>query len=113
VIDIGPLQNAPILDDQWLQTLLETGILGLGAWLWLFISFSRRMLRRAREDIDSPDAWLYAALGSSIASFAFGILFYDAFSFIQVTFFAFILIALGAMLLQQERGVVAPLRRSG
>jgi O-antigen ligase len=113
VIDIGPLQNAPILDDQWLQTLLETGILGLGAWLWLFISFSRRMLRRAREDIDSPDAWLYAALGSSIASFAFGILFYDAFSFIQVTFFAFILIALGAMLLQQERGAVAPLCRSG
>ena len=68
------------------------------------------MLRRAREDLDSPDAWLYAALGSSIASFAFGILFYDAFSFIQVTFFAFILIALGAMLLQEERGGAVTVR---
>ncbi len=101
VVDIGPLQNAPILDDQWLETVLETGFLGVAVWLWLFVAFVRRMMRRAREDIDAPDAWLYAALGSSVASFAFGILFYDAFSFIQVTFFAFVLIALGAMLLQQ------------
>jgi O-antigen ligase len=109
VVDIGPLQNAPILDDQWLETLLETGILGLATWLWLFVAFTRRMLRRAREDLESPDAWLYAALGTSVASFAFGIMFYDAFSFIQVTFFAFILIALGAMLNKEQR---QPARRA-
>jgi hypothetical protein len=98
----SPLQNAPILDDQWLGTLLETGLLGAGAWLWLFVSFTRRMMRRAREDVDSPDAWLYAALGSAIASFAWGMAFYDAFGFIQVTFVALLLIALGGVLLSQE-----------
>ena len=95
VVDQGPLLNAPILDDQWLGTLLETGILGLLAWMWLFVSFTRRMLRRAREDIDSPDAWLYVAFGAAIASFAVGMLFYDAFSFIQVTFLAFVLMTIG------------------
>jgi O-antigen ligase len=107
VIDKGPLQNAPILDDQWLETLLETGGLGVATWLWLFVSFVRRMLRRAREDIDSPDAWLYAALGSGIASFAFGMMFYDAFAFIQVTFLAFVLIAFGAILLERPHGRAA------
>ena len=107
VVDIGPLQNAPILDDQWLETVLETGFLGVGVWLWLYIAFVRRMMRRAREDLESPDAWLYAALGTSVASFAFGILFYDAYSFIQVSFFSFVLIALGAMLLKQPRQTAA------
>lgn len=102
VTDAGPLQNAPILDDQWLGTLLETGLLGVMAWLWLFVGFVRRMLRRAREDLDSHDSWLYAALAASIASFAFGMMFYDAFSFIQVTFFAFVFIAIGAVSLRGE-----------
>jgi O-antigen ligase len=102
VDETSPLQNAPILDDQWLGTLLETGILGMAAWLWLFVGFTRRMMRRAREDVDSPDAWLYAALGSAVASFAWGMAFYDAFAFIQVTFVALLLITLGGLLLTQE-----------
>jgi polysaccharide biosynthesis protein PslJ len=104
VVDIGPLQNAPILDDQWLETLLETGIVGLAVWVWLYVSFVRRMLRRAREDLDSPEAWLFTGLGAAIAAFAFGLLFYDAYSFIQVTFFSFVLIAIGSMLLQHDAG---------
>jgi polysaccharide biosynthesis protein PslJ len=107
VVDDGPLQNAPILDDQWLETLMETGALGVLTWLWLFVIFVRRMLRRAREDLDSPDAWLYAGLASAIASFAFGMLFYDAFSFMQVTFFALILIALGSVLDRTRPGLTA------
>jgi O-Antigen ligase len=92
VVDQGPLQNAPILDDQWLGTLLETGLLGVAAWIWFFVAFTRRMLKRARECLDTDDGWLYAAL-------ACGMLFYDAFSFIQTTFFAFIIAGLGATLL--------------
>ena len=42
------------------------------------------------------------AASAAVASFAFGILSYDAFSFIQVTFFVFILIALGASELRLE-----------
>jgi hypothetical protein len=74
----------------------------MAAWLWLFVGFTRRMMRRAREDVDSPDAWLYAALGSAVASFAWGMAFYDAFAFIQVTFVALLLITLGGLLLTQE-----------
>lgn len=103
VDETSPLQNAPILDDQWLGTLLETGLLGMAAWIWLFVSFTRRMMRRAREDIDSPDAWLYAALGTAVASFAFGMTFYDAFSFIQVTFVALLLITIGGLLISFEQ----------
>ena len=112
VVDQGPLLNAPILDDQWLGTLLETGIVGLLTWLWLFIVFIRRMLRRAREDVDAPDAWLYAAFGSAIACFAVGMLFYDAFSFIQVTFLAFFLMAIGMGVLRADRAArdAAPVR---
>ncbi len=103
VIDDGPLQNASILDDQWLGTLLETGLLGVAAWLWLFVAFTRRMLRLARQDLGSPDAWLYAGLASAVASFAFGMLFYDAFSFMQVTFIALIFITLGSVLVRLNR----------
>jgi hypothetical protein len=104
VIDVlSPLRNAPILDNQWLGTLLETGLLGTAAWIWLFVSFTRRMMRRAREDVDSPDAWLYAALGSAVASFAWGMTFYDAFSFIQTTFVALLLIVLGGLLISFEQ----------
>jgi len=103
VDETSSLQNAPILDNQWLGTLLETGLLGMAAWIWLFVSFTRRMMRRAREDIAAPDAWLYAALGSAIASFAFGMAFYDAFSFIQVTFVALLMITIGGLLISFEQ----------
>lgn len=102
VDETSPLQNANILDDQWLGTFLETGLLGVAAWLWLFITFSRRMLRRAREQVATPDAWLYAALGSAVASFGFGMVFFDAFSFIQVTFVALLMVAIGGMLLSSS-----------
>lgn len=94
VVDIGQ-QNAYVLDDEWLSTALETGLLGIFAWAWLFVRYIRRLGRAARADT-SDRGWLLAALTASIASFAVGMAFYDAFSFIQVTIAAFILLALGA-----------------
>jgi len=99
IIDIGPKENANILDDQWLSSLLETGIAGIAIWIWFFVSFVRKLLRAARAD-DSPHQWLYAAFGSGIAAFAWGMLFYDAFSFIQVTLMMFIVAALSSVVLQ-------------
>jgi polysaccharide biosynthesis protein PslJ len=87
-----------ILDDQWLKTLLETGIAGVVAWVWLFARFVGRVGRRARRD-PSELSWLAAALTASAASFAVGMFLYDAFSFIQVTFVLFVLFALGAVAL--------------
>ena len=50
-----PVPNAPILDDQWLGTLLETGLIGTLCLLWLFVSSfadlgGRRSVTEARED---------------------------------------------------------------
>jgi len=90
-----PRQNAEILDDQWLSTLLETGIVGALAWTWLYVRYVRRLARRAQED-QSSAGWLFVALVASVSAFAVGMFTYDAFSFIQVTFLLFILLALGA-----------------
>ena len=93
--------NAPILDDQWLGTLLETGFFGLIAWFWLFSSFYRRMMRAARAD-DSPRGWLFAGLAASMLAFAVSMATYDTFSFIQVIIIAFMLIGLGAAALTMK-----------
>ena len=92
-------QNAQILDDQWLGTLLETGLAGAVGWLWLFSRAGRRLARRARAD-SSSDGWLLTALTASVATFAVGMLTYDAFAFIQGNLLLFILLGLGSALLR-------------
>lgn len=91
--------NADILDNQWLKTLLEIGIVGAIAWLWFLVSIVRRLGRAAKDD-DGPSGWLAAALAASVAAFGVGMLTYDTFSFIQVTFLLFIMAALAAVLLR-------------
>lgn len=91
-------RGAHILDNQWLKTLLETGIAGVVGWVWLFLRVVRRTGKRAKEDV-SDYGWLLAAISGSVLAFAVGMYFYDAFSFIQVTFLFYILMALGAALL--------------
>jgi hypothetical protein len=115
-VTAGQNRNARILDDQWLGTAVETGLVGVGAWVWLFVRFVRRAGRAARED-DTPRGWLLTALAASIAAFAVGMLTFDAFSFIQVTVVMYVLLALGcSALLSTERWTVAqaePVRLRG
>ena len=89
-----PNPNGPILDDQWLGTLCETGIAGALSLLWIYIRFIRRLWPYARDD-DSPWGWFLVAAIASVVSFAVSMFFYDAFSFIQVTFMLFIVMGLG------------------
>ncbi len=91
----GPTPNAPILDDEWLGLLLETGVCGVGAWLWLYGRMLRRLVSAAKTD-RSRHGLLCTALTASIASYAIGMLTYDAFSFIQVTLVLFFLLGLGS-----------------
>lgn len=98
--------NAHILDDQWLKTLLETGLVGFFAWLWLFTRSVRRLGRAAKED-QSDRGFLYAAFAAAVTAFAFGMVLYDAFSFIQVTFLLFIVLALGSVALKTRERAVA------
>jgi polysaccharide biosynthesis protein PslJ len=92
-------QNAQILDDQWLKTLLETGLLGAFAWLWIYVRSIRRLARAAKEDL-TEDGLLYVALAASVTAFAIGMVLFDAFAFIQVTFILFIVLALGSVALR-------------
>jgi hypothetical protein len=94
--------NAPILDNQWLGTLLEIGAVGAIAWFWLIARAVRLLGRRAREDL-SADGLLAAGIASSVTAFAIGMLTYDAFAFIQVTFLFFILLGLGCALLHVRK----------
>jgi hypothetical protein len=84
-----------ILDNQWLGSLLEIGAIGVLSLLWLFGRSIRRLSRRAKADT-SADSWLAAALAASLISFAVGMFTFDAFAFVQVTFFAFIVLGLAS-----------------
>ena len=92
--------KANILDNQWLGTLLETGIVGVFAWIWLFARTVRRLGARARSDPGGDLGLLMTGLAASITAFAVGLFTYDAFSFIQVTYIMFILVALSSVLLR-------------
>jgi O-antigen ligase len=96
-------RNAPILDNAWLGLLLELGAVGFGAWLWLVLRSVRRLGRASKSTDDAdPRSWLLAALAASTAAFALGMLTFDAFSFIQVAFVFWILLALGAAAIELE-----------
>lgn len=90
-----------ILDNQWLTSLLETGAIGIAAWVWFFVRALRRFGREARQD-GSPRGWLLAAITAGVAAFAVGMFTYDAFAFIQVTFLLFILVGIGAAALAES-----------
>jgi hypothetical protein len=102
VVD-GAHPNARILDDQWLGTLLEVGIVGFAAWAWLFVRFFRRLAREAKVD-DTDRGWLLAAIAASVLSYAVGMFTYDALSFIQVTFLMWVLLGLGVVALNTAEG---------
>jgi hypothetical protein len=102
VVD-GPKANAPILDDQWLTTLLESGALGMFGWIWLFVRAHRRFSRAAKRD-PGPRGWLFTGLAASSTSYAISMATYDSFAFIQVSFLLFLLLGLGAALLRVTEG---------
>jgi hypothetical protein len=95
--------NAPILDDQWLDTLLETGLLGVVGWIWLFARVIRRLGARAKLETESNEGWLAWALAASTLVFALAMATFDAFSFTQGTFLMFTIITFAAVALQLPR----------
>src|ERR1700733_2208727 len=95
----GSADNSEILDDQWLGNLLETGVVGVIAWVWLFARAIRRLGKRAKLERDTPEGWLPVALAASLAGFVTSMWFYDAFSFTQGTFTMHLLIGLAAIVL--------------
>jgi hypothetical protein len=102
----GVKRNAVILDNQWLHSLIEIGLVGCIALLWMFGRAARRAGRRAQED-DSDTGWLFAGMAAIIISFPVGMLTYDAFSFNQATLLVFIAMGLSAAALRLIPGPTA------
>ncbi len=94
-------RNAPILDNQWLNNLLDVGYIGFALWIWLFFRSVRLLLRRARDSHGDGDEWLFLGLAAAILSFGVGMLTFDAFSYAQVYFIFWILLGLSAALLSE------------
>lgn len=95
-----PTANAAqVLDDQWLGTLLETGILGFVGWIWMYVHVIRKLGKRAKLEKDDPEGWLPVALAASICGFAVGMLTYDAFGFIQAVVVLYMIFALASVVL--------------
>jgi len=105
------LQSNQILDDQWLGNLLDTGMVGLAAWVWLFVRVTRKLRVRARAQRGSKEGWLPVALAASILCYAVSMFFYDAFSFIQATVMLYILLGCASVVLWLPEAEVAPARR--
>jgi hypothetical protein len=101
ITDVGR-QNSDILDDQWLGTLLETGLLGALSLVWLFRRAISRLARAAKAD-DSPRGWLYTGIAASVMAYSVGMLTFDAFSFIQVTIIMYLLLGFAAAALNMAR----------
>lgn len=93
-ITTGEEANACVLDNQWLSNLMNVGIFGTVAWLLLFIAICRRLGKRAKRDY-SPTGWLLVGVTASVMAYAVGSFTFDALSFIQVTFFLFLILGLG------------------
>jgi hypothetical protein len=93
--------DANIFDDQWLGTLLAIGAFGFAGWVWFFGRVIRRLARESKHD-DSDRGWLLTAIAASVAAYAVGMVTFDAFAFVQVTFLLFILSALASALLAER-----------
>ena len=89
----------PITDGS--TSLLETGLVGLLALIWLFFRSTRRLKRIARTN-NGNDGWLAVALVASLDSFMIGMFTFDALGFIEVTIIVFLVLALGAALVSMH-----------
>jgi O-antigen ligase len=104
--DAGGIE-ANIFDDQWLGTLLATGLVGFLGWAWFFVRAVRRFGKEAARD-QSERGWLLTALTAGIAAYGVGMLTYDAFAFIQVTFLLFLFVGLGAVVMDTDSPDAVP-----
>ncbi len=92
-----------IFDDQYMNTLVSLGFVGLGCVLLFVWGSVRRMGRTARR-IGGENGALLAACAISAAGFGAGMATFDAFTFVQSTLLFFIIVALGL----RVRAIVGP-----
>jgi O-antigen ligase len=95
-IVVGEKANARVLDDQWLGTLLDVGVIGIIGLAWLLGRFVIRLSAASLRT--QEDGVLLAALAASVFSYVISMFTYDALGFTQVTVVLFVVIGLGCSL---------------
>ena len=92
---VDPKTGAPIIfDDQYLNSLVSIGLVGLLGVLWFVWGTVRRLLGSARRLVGA-EGDLVAACGVACTGFGVGMLTFDAFAFVQCTLLFFVIAALG------------------
>jgi polysaccharide biosynthesis protein PslJ len=104
----GPGANARLLDNQWLGTLLDVGLVGTFALAWLLGRFVvRNSIASSRTDTDGV---LLAALAAAVFSYFVGMFTYDALAFTQVTLALFVLLGIGGSLVLAREPLIDVLK---
>jgi len=92
---VDPKTGAPIIfDDQYLNSLVSIGFLGLVGVLWFVWGGVRRMVSTAKR-VYGPAGDLISACAIACAGFGAGMLTFDAFAFVQCTLVFFVIAAIG------------------
>lgn len=84
--------NYRILDNQLLGSLIETGLVGVVAFLGFLIAAWAGMHRRARNGDDFA-----LAIAAAVVVFTVSTLLYDALAFVQTAYILFFVLALGSV----------------
>ncbi|HBS75189.1 MAG TPA: hypothetical protein DEB55_12495 [Microbacterium sp.] len=96
-IVVGDDANAQILDNQWLGTLLEAGVLGIVGLIALFVWPVFVMMRfTLRSSAPESRRFLTFAIATSTVGYATAMFFYDAFAFMQTLLLLSILYGVAA-----------------
>jgi hypothetical protein len=108
-ITVGERANSRLLDNQWLGTLLDMGLVGVFGFVWLLGRFIARVSSASRKA--GADGVVLAALASAVFAYAVGMFTYDALAFTQVTFILFVLLAIGSALVLAADPIVEVFER--
>jgi len=83
-----------IFDNEWLNTLVSLGVVGLVAVAW-FVLGSLITIGRFARRVRGPRSDLAAACAAAIGAFGIAMFVFDAFAFVQATIFFFMIAAIG------------------
>lgn len=84
------------------ELLAETGVVGLGAYLWLIVSNVTRLIRSAQSDLAAQEQIAYLCLATSLIAFLIGGLGDVPFYNHETRIFFFTLLALSYLLLRND-----------